>query len=179
VISLRKHSVVAEFASADALLEAVRRVREAGHGRFETYSPYEVPGLDEALQRPPSRLPKLVFAAGLAAAAAAYGIQVYANVVRYPQNAGGRPAHAAAPFIISTFEGLVLGAAVVAFLGLLLVLGLPRLHRPVFEVDGFLRASRDRFFLAVERPRFGGGRALDDLLDSLGPVAVHSMKGKP
>jgi Protein of unknown function (DUF3341) len=179
VITLRRHSVVAEFASADALLEAVRQVRAAGHERMETYSPYEVPGLDDALPRPPSRLPKLVFAGGALAALGAYGVQVYANVIRYPQNAGGRPTHAAAPFVISTFEGLVLGAALFAFFGFLVLLGLPRLYRPIFNVDGFDRASRDRFFLAVERPRLAPGRALDELLESLGAVDVRPMKGKP
>jgi hypothetical protein len=106
-------------------------------------------------------------------------VQYWANVVRYPQNAGGRPVHAAPPFLISTFEGLVLGAALVAFLGMLLLLRLPRLARPIFEVDGFDRATRDLFFLAVERPRLARGRALDELLESLDPIAVHAMKGRP
>ncbi len=51
------------------------------------------------------------------------------------------------PFAIGIF-----GAALTGFVSLLTQAGLPRLHHPLFELDGFERATQDRFLLAVKEP---------------------------
>ena len=38
----------------------------------------------------------------------------------------------------------------IVFVGLLVLCGLPRPWRPLFEVDGFERVTRDRFFLVAK-----------------------------
>jgi hypothetical protein len=53
-------------------------------------------------------------------------------------------------FIPIAFEVMILVAALVAFLGLLFLNGLPHPHHPVFNVPQFARASQDRFFLCIE-----------------------------
>jgi hypothetical protein len=142
-------AIMAEFASADALVEAVGALVNARYGALETYAPFDIPELDAALHRPRSRIPMLVFLGGLAGLVLAYGIQWFADVVDYPLDVGGRPLHAVPAFIPSTFEGTVLGAALVAFFGLLWILRLPELWAPEFEVDGFERATIDRFWVRV------------------------------
>jgi hypothetical protein len=52
-------------------------------------------------------------------------------------------------FIPATFEGTVLAAALVAFFGLFISLRLPELWHPVFEIEGFDRATVDRFWIEV------------------------------
>lgn len=146
----RDDRVAAVFDSADALVRAVHRLRETGFVAIETYSPYPLPELDAPLRLHRSRIPLAAFMGGGAGATAAYFIQWWANAVSYPLNAGGRPAHAAPAFVFTTFETLVVFAAVAAFLAFLLVLRLPRLWLPVFELPGFERASSDRFWLVVE-----------------------------
>jgi hypothetical protein len=64
---------------------------------------------------------------------------------------GSRPAFAIPAFIPITFESGVLFASFAAFFGIFYVIGLPRLHHPLFDVEGFERASSDRYFLAVGR----------------------------
>ena len=142
--------VLAEFESAEALIGAAYRLREEGYRAIDTFAPYDLEELDEALELRPSRLPWLVFAVAVAGAAFAYWVQWYTNVADYPLNAGGRPAHAVPAFVFSTFEGLVLSGAVAAVLGFLWVARLPRLWHPVFEVDGFERASVDRFWIGID-----------------------------
>ena len=43
----------------------------------------------------------------------------------------------------------MLGAALAAFVGMLALNGLPRLHHPIFDAPDFDLASRNRFFLCV------------------------------
>ena len=154
-----ERGVYAEFDSAQALEEAAGALREYGYSRMEAFSPYALQRVEKALGLPRSRLPKVVFAGGLLGAVAAFLIQVYANVWQYPQNAGGRPTLALPAFVFPTFEGMILAAAFTAFFGFLLSQRLPRLWHPAFEIEGFERASVDRFWLAVDErdDRFDAG----------------------
>lgn len=171
--------VFAEFRTAEEMLEAVARLRESGYHQLETYSPYAVPGAEERLGLPRSRLPWLIFAGGIVGALLAYGIQWYANARDYPQNAGGRPPHAVPAFIFIAFEGTVLLAALTAFFGVLAALRLPRPWHPVFEIEGFERASIDRFWVGIDAadPRFD---PVDSArrLEALGALRVFLVEGE-
>jgi hypothetical protein len=141
---------VAEFDDEAVFVAALESLRMRGYTCVEAYSPYPVPKADECLPSSSSPLPRWVWIAGALGAASAYAIQWYANAVSYPLNVGGRPAHATPAFMIPTFEGLVLAASLAAFIGLFALLRLPRPWHPMFEVDGFERASIDRFWIAVD-----------------------------
>ena len=141
--------VMAEFASGPALLDGVRALRTAGATRLDAFTPYQVAGLDELLGVRRSWLGWIVLAAGLAGGGAAYLLQWWINVVDYPLDIGGRPYHSAPAFLPITFEMAVLFASAAALISAIALGGLPRLWHPVFEVDGFDRATIDRFWIAV------------------------------
>ena len=147
--AMAESRVFAEFATADDLVDAVHKLKAAGVGVLEAWTPYPVPGLEEELRPPRRRLQPIALAGGLIGGIASYAIQWYANAVSYPLNSGGRPSHAIPAFIPATFEGTVLGAGVFALLGFCFLLRLPALWHPTFEIDGFDHASRDRFWLAA------------------------------
>lgn len=129
-----------------AALDALRRER---YHDLDTYAPFDMPELDEPLGLRRSRLGWLVVAGGALGLVAGYGIQWWANVRSYPLDIGGRPVHAVPAFVPATFEGTVLVAALAAFFGLLLVLRLPKLWAPEDEIEGFERATIDRFWIAI------------------------------
>ena len=79
---------MAEFDSAPALTRAMRVFAAKGYTLLETYSP--VP-MSYDLKRSRSRLPVMVFIAGLLGGVVSYAIQWYANVYAYPLDIGGRP----------------------------------------------------------------------------------------
>ncbi|HEX4682418.1 MAG TPA: DUF3341 domain-containing protein [Gemmatimonadaceae bacterium] len=137
---------LAEFDSAEALTRAIRALDEKGYTVLETYSPVPI---THGLRRSTSRLPVMVFLGGLFGGIASYAIQWYANAYAYPLDIGGRPAHAAPAFFIATFEGTVLCAALTAFFGFFVIARLPQPYHPVFEIDGFERATVDRYWVAV------------------------------
>ena len=163
------YGVMAEFATPEALLAAVRRAREAGYERVEAYAPFPVEGLAEATGMKRNWVPPIVLAGGLVGGLGGYFMQWYSAVVSYPINSGGKPPHSWPEFIPVTFELTVLAAAIAGVLGMLFLNGLPRLTHPVFNVREFDLASRNRFFLCI---RAEGAR---DFLRTLEPIGVWDV----
>ncbi|MFN9460333.1 MAG: DUF3341 domain-containing protein, partial [Acidobacteriota bacterium] len=54
------HGVVADFASPDTLLDAVKAARAQGYTRMEAYTPFPIHGIDEAMGAKPSILGYIV-----------------------------------------------------------------------------------------------------------------------
>jgi len=148
-------AILAEFASPEALAAAIRRLRGDAHARLEAYVPYPAPEVEEALDRPRSRLPLVVFAAGATAAVLAYGLQWLLVAHLYPIDVGGRPPHFPLAFVIITFEMTILFASLTAVAGVLVLGRLVRLTDEVQGTDGFESATGDRFWLEVS-PRDAG-----------------------
>lgn len=153
----RAPALMAELESGPALLAAVGVLRELGLSQLDAFTPYEVAGLQELLGVPRSRLSWIALAAGLAGGGGAYLLEWWINVVNYPLDIGGRPPHSAPAFLPIAFEMAVLFASAAALISAIVLGGLPRLWHPVFEVEGFERASIDRFWIAVG----AGDAALD------------------
>jgi hypothetical protein len=168
--------LAAELPSADALAAATGRLRARGYRLIEAVSPLPLEQVEEELHLPPSRLGKFAFAGGVIGGVLGYGVQWYGDVRAFPLLVGGRPLHAAPAFIPATFEATILGAALVAFVGVLIALRLPELWHPMFEVPGIERASADRYWIVVDRadPLFLAERTWADLL-ALEPLSVHSV----
>lgn len=171
---------LAEFATAESLLDALGRLRAGGYTHLEWYAPYPVREPQPEGVHVKSVLPRLIFGAGLFGAIASYAIQWYANVWSYPLNIGGRPIHAVPAFIVATFEGTVLCAALAAFFGVLGVMRLPRLWWPEFEVEGFERAAIDRYWVRVSAadPHCRAEATPDDLR-AAGALRVEPLVEEP
>lgn len=147
---------MAEFESPEALLAAAQGAYAAGFRRMDGYSPYPIEGLAEAIGFHSSRVPMLVLIGGILGCLGGFFLQYWASVIDYPINVGGRPLNSWPAFIPVTFEVTILFAALSAFFGVLVLNGLPMPYHPVFNVERFQLASRNRFFLCIESkdPRF-------------------------
>lgn len=171
------YALMAEFTGADALIQAVRRTREAGYRFIDAFTPFPVEGLSEAIGHRPTRIPLIVLAGGIIGGLTGYLLQYHASVLAYPLNVGGRPLHSWPSFIPVTFETTVLAAALSAVIGMLALNGLPKPYHPVFNVPQFARASQDRFFLIIEArdPRFDPAQTRA-FLKSLHPAEVLEVE---
>jgi hypothetical protein len=169
----RLYGMLAEFPTADALCAAVRAARADGYEEVEAYSPFAIDGLGEAAGLRRNHVALVTLLGGILGGAGTYFLQWYSAVVDYPINVGGRPLHSWPSFIPATFEITILGAAVAAVFGMLMMNGLPRLHHPLFEIEEFELASRNRFFLCLPArdSAFFPERART-LLDGLDPLLV-------
>jgi hypothetical protein len=172
-----KLGIMAEFESPEALLLAVSKLREMGLRKLDAYTPYPIREIEPLLEIKRSYIPKVVLAMGLVGAAGAYTLQWWCAAVSYPLNVGGRPLHSAPAFIPITFETTVLFAAGTCFLLALYAAGLPRLHHPVFEVEGFESASIDGYWVAIaaDDPKLDALVAEQELVDA-GATRVVRVK---
>jgi len=172
------HGLMAEIEEPGQVVRAARRCREAGYVKMDAYTPYPIEELAEALgYHSRGRLPKLVLLGGIVGCVGGFLMQYWCAVIGYPINIGGRPLNSWPAFIPVTFEMTVLVAALTAVLGMLALNGLPMPYHPVFNVEAFRLASRDRFFLTIEAadPRFDAA-GTRRLLESLGPRKVHEVE---
>lgn len=144
------YGVMGEFETADQLIQAAKKTREAGYRHVDAYAPYPVEGLSEALRLHRSWVPFITLLGGLAGGLGGFGLQYWAAAITYPLNIGGRPLNSWPAFIPVTFELTVLGASLSAVLGMLALNRLPQPHHPVFNVKRFTHASTDRFFLCIQ-----------------------------
>lgn len=150
------YGVMAIFDGPDALVDAANKAREAGFTQVDAYTPFPVEGLEEAIGRPHTKLPWIVFAGGVIGGLTGFGMQFWMEVIDYPKNIGGRPTFSWPSFVPATFEMTILLAALSAVVGMLVLNGLPQPYHPVFNVPQFRHASRNGFFLVIESqdPRF-------------------------
>jgi hypothetical protein len=169
--------LLAEFATADQLVAAARRVREQGYEHAEAYSPFPVEGLAAALGFERSRVPFYTFVGALAGGIAGFFLQWYSAVIDYPINIAGRPTNSWPMFVPVTFEMAVLFGAFAAVIAMLAGNGLPQLRHPLFAVAEFDLATRHRFFLCLrsDDPAFRADDARR-LLESLKPMRCVEVR---
>ena len=167
------YGLMAEFESADALLDAARRVREAGYTKFDPMSPFPIHGMGEAIGFKERSVSKIVLLGGLMGLVGGYSLEYWTSVVDYPLNIGGRPTHSWPMFVPPAFETTILLAAFAALIGMLALNGLPQPYHPVFNAPRFSLASQDSFFLVIEAddPKFDAAETRR-MLESLQPREV-------
>jgi hypothetical protein len=143
------YGLMAEFDSAQALVDAAKKTHGAGYQKIDAYSPFPIEGLAEEIGFHFDEVPLTVLIGGIIGGLTGYLMQYWMAAVDYPLNIGGKPPHSWPSFIVITFEMTILFAGISAVLGMLAFNGLPMPYHPVFNVPRFALASKDRFFLIV------------------------------
>ena len=172
------YGLMAEFEDPTALVAAARRTREAGYRRYDSFSPFPIHDLFDAMQIRDRRVPLFVLLGGIVGGLTGFGFQSWVSAIDYPLNVGGRPYVSWPMFIPVTFELTILFAALTAVLCWIALSGLPMPYHPVFNVKRFAaRASQNGFFLAIEAsdPKFDRSGTLE-FLRSLGAREVHEVE---
>ena len=173
----KPYGLIAEFDSPAAVLRAAEKVRDAGYRRWDVFSPFPVHGLDKVMGFKNSLVGwfALVFGAG-----AFIGSMVmiwYMNDFDYPILVGGKPMFSPPKALVPSYILLVLAAAVGAFVGMVALNQLPRLHHPLFKNNRFALVSRDKFFLVIETsdPKFSETETRA-LLESAGSTHIELVE---
>ncbi len=169
--------VMGEFATPGDVYHAAEKVRDAGYTRWDVYSPFPIHGIEDAMGVRRTRLPLLVATGAFTGAGLAFLMQWWMSAADYPLTVQGKPYGAWEPFTPIVFELGVLFSAFTALLAMLSMNGLPRWNHPLLKKERFLRASQDRFVIAVEAtdPRFNP-EAVRTLLHAAGGTQIDLVE---
>ena len=97
-----------------------------------------------------------------------FAMCTYATVYDYRFDIGGRPLFSWPYFVVPSVSFGTLAGALAVFLITTALSRLPRLNHPAFNIPGFTRATKDRFFVAIE--------ARDDDFDPDRVEAAHRCR---
>jgi len=153
------YGVMAEFPNPTTLVAAARRTYDEGYRQFDSYSPFPIHELFDAMRIKDRRVPLLVLIGGIVGGLAGCGLQVWVSSIAYPLNVGGKPYISWPMFIPVTFELTILFAALAAVFGMFILNGLPMPYHPVFNVPTFARGASQRHRPSGQRAPTGSWSA--------------------
>jgi mono/diheme cytochrome c family protein len=171
------HGLLAEYDTPPQLLHAAKKIREAGFTKWDTYSPFAVHGIDDAMGIKMTILPWFTLCAGLTGLATAITLQWWTNAFDYPWIISGKPFWSIPANVPIMFELTVLLSAITTLVGMLLLNNLPLPSHPLDQVRRFARVTDDKFFLMIlaSDPKFDEVET-NALLFTTHPVAVEAVK---
>lgn len=169
-----KYCVVGYYFQPSEILEAARKARARGFKNFDTFTPFPVHGMDDAMGITRSKLPYLSFIAGAIGLVVALKLTVWTHLFSWPMNIGGKPLFALPAYIPIMFELTVLFAGVTtAGAMFVLFLKLPNFKKPIFHPD----ITNDRFALAIEVSREEEVEPVKRFLKEIQANEVHAVQG--
>jgi hypothetical protein len=171
------YGFMAEFDSPAAILSAAEKIRAAGYCRWDAFTPFPIHGLDKVAGFKNSLVGWFALLFGGVAFVATMGLIWFSNAFDYPLIVGGKPMFSPPMSFVPSYIMMVLGVAVGAFVGMLALNGLPRLHHPLLQKARFALASRDKFFLVIgaNDPKFSETETRR-LLESLGGTHIELVE---
>jgi len=169
------YGLLAEFRDVPHFYEALGAVRGAGFKKWDAYAPVPVHGADEQMGLSRSKVAWITGTFAALGLTAAILLQWWTSAVDYPLIVAGKPFWAWEQFTPIFFEVAVLFGGIATIVGMLAMNGLPRFNHPLFESDRFLRASDDKFFIAIEARDPQYDRAAE-LLRGLDAVQIEEVR---
>jgi hypothetical protein len=165
--------VLAEFANPAELLHAAQKLNDLGYRKFETWSPFPIHGMDDAMGLTGSKVPWISLGGGLTGLSIGLLLQWWTGAVDYPMVIGGKPYFAWQFALPVTFELSILLAAFGTVFGMFALNMMPRPYHPLDKVPAFKRVTDDKFFLSIEvsDPLFDMDRT-QELLKEIGGTGI-------
>lgn len=143
---------VAYFDTAAEVLAAARTATGKGYACVETFTPFPIHGMDEALGLKPSIVPWATLIGGVTGFSLATHLQIWTSAFDWPINVGGKPMMSIPAFLPIMFELTVLLAGLSTAFFMFALNGMPNLKRNPFDP----RITDDLFALYIP---FAGQKA--------------------
>lgn len=168
--------VVAEFPTADGLLEACQKMRDGGFGDIDTHTPYPLHHAEKYLGLKRSKVPFIALCGGIVGGISGLVMQWWMNGYNWPLNIGNRPPFSAPAAIPITFECTVLFAALSIFFGTLALSGFPRPYHPAFDAEEFRSHSTHGYWLSIALPEGQDPQGASAKVSELGASQVQVVQ---
>lgn len=161
--------ILGSFADPDEMMDGIDKLQANNIRIYDCFTPMPIHGIEAKLGVKPSRLPIAGFLFGITGTISAISLLYYTMAHDWPMNVGGKPALAMPDFVPVTFELTILFCA----LGMVATFFF-RNHlfpgRAPRVMD--LRATDDRFIIAVDARENADHEKIDALLREAGAVDV-------
>ena len=138
--------VLGVFAHLDATLEAIKKLRAAGHTDFTVYSPIPRHEIEDALGQPVSPVRMFTLIGGIAGCAIGAWLTLWMSY-DWPIAVGGKPIGSVPPYVVIMFEMTVLFGALSTILGILFNSAFAARRLGTIQYDP--RFTNDRFGVFV------------------------------
>ena len=122
------HGVMGVFYYVDDAADAVRALRQLGHAKVSVFSPIPHHEIEDALGQGPSLVRWVTLCGGLVGLLGGLGLCIY-SVHSYPIVVGGKELVSLPPFMIPTYESMILIGGLTNLVGMLALGRLPNFHR--------------------------------------------------
>ncbi|MBD3257075.1 DUF3341 domain-containing protein [candidate division GN15 bacterium] len=174
----KTYGVLAHFDTPGDLLHAAEKVRDSEYEKWDCHSPFPIHGMDAAMGLKRSPVGYIAGICAFLGGAFALWLQWWTSSVAYPMIIAGKPFNSYQAFVVVTFGLTVLGAALGAVFGMLIINRLPRLFHGNFYSKSFHKVSDDGFVVSIEGddPSFDEQKAAD-FLRSIGGKNVEVVRG--
>jgi len=120
--------VMGVFYYVDDATDAVKALRHQGHQNLSVFSPVPHHDIEAALEQGPSLVRWLTFVGGLTGFIGGMALCIY-SVYSYPLVVGGKELVSLPPFMIPTYESMILLGGLTNLIGMLALGRLPNIHR--------------------------------------------------
>ena len=160
------------FLEEDTVVNAARKVREAGFTKFDAISPYPIHAMEEACGIKRSPIPYVTFVAGCVGLLAALALTYYTSVIDWPVNIGGKPLFSLPAFIPIMFELTILFAALSSVGAFFYLCGMPKVDPPTIDKD--LTCHKFAIFIPENDMGYNAER-VEKMLKDLGAVEIKKM----
>lgn len=161
--------ILGSFADPDDLMHGIDKLQANNISIYDCFTPMPIHGIEAKLGVKPSRLPIAAFCFGALGTTLGFSLLYYTMAYDWPMNIGGKPSFGMPNFVPVTFEVTILLCA----LGMVATFFF-RNHlfpgRAPRVMD--LRATDDRFILAVDANENTDHALIDSLLKEAGAVEV-------
>lgn len=167
--------VVGYYFSPESILKAAERTKNRDFKKFDTFTPFPVHGMDEAMGIKRSWLPYASFVAAMAGLGGGAFIQIWTHLYSWPINVAGKPLFALPAYFPVMFETTVLVCGVfTAVFMFTALLGLPNYRKPIFHPD----ITNDRFALAIQVDDESEVEPVREFLREIQAAEIHDVEGR-
>jgi hypothetical protein len=157
------------FEDPDDMMHGIDKLQENNISVYDVYTPMPIHGIDAKLGVKKSRLGIVAFICGITGTMTAFGMIYFMMVQDWPMNIGGKPNFSIPNFIPITFELTVLFCAF-GMVGAFFFRNhlFPGRSPRVME----LRATADRFVIAIDANKGFDTEKVDSLLKEAGAIEI-------
>jgi len=167
--------ILGSFGDPDEMMHGIEKLQENNIKIHDVYTPMPIHGIEAKLGIKRSRLDVLAFFCGITGTVSAFALIYLTSVVDWRHNIGGKPAFALPDFIPIMFEVTILFCAF-GLVGSYYASTHLFPGRAPRVMD--LRATDDRFIIAVDAQENGDHSKIDGLLKEAGAIEVKHNERK-